>query len=135
MPFDEFPAAVRHPRAPRSPDFEFGLSTEEMQGDSEAEGPGEVEEVVEDDGERDDEGLRGFGAVDPCEDVDAICAERGEQGHVQVVQRTCRRARLQEEGSGTNLCTAHRDATACPEAIAMGLVPRCRSRRVLSSRR
>lgn len=49
---------------------------------------GEVEDIVEGEEECDDDALRDFDAVDARQHVDALWAEHGDAGHVQVVQRT-----------------------------------------------
>lgn len=55
--------------------------------EAEAEGPGEVEQVVECYGDGDYECLAGFDSVHSGEDVYAVGCECGEEGHVEVVYR------------------------------------------------
>ena len=49
----------------------------------------ELQQVEEDDGARDEEGLSRLDAVDPGQDVDGVGAEHSQHAHVNVVQNTC----------------------------------------------
>ena len=48
----------------------------------------EVQSIVEDEEEGDHEALGDFDAVDAREDVDAVWAEDGDGGHVDVIEGT-----------------------------------------------
>lgn len=61
---DELLASIRHPRAPDSANLHLGFVSQQMQRYPEVERPREVEEIIEDDGKGDDEGLADFGAID-----------------------------------------------------------------------
>lgn len=51
-----------------------------------------LQQVEEDDGAGDEQGLTWLDAVDACKDVDGICAEHCKHSHVDVVEDTCRRS-------------------------------------------
>lgn len=86
VPLHELPTAIRHTSTPRAPDIQLCMASKQVQRDPKPEWPGEVQQIVQYDGYRDDEGLRCLGPVDACEDVDAVCAERRQQRHVEVVE-------------------------------------------------
>ena len=50
----------------------------------------ELQQVENDDGAGDEQGLTWLDAVDAGQDVDGICAEYCEHPHVDVVENTCR---------------------------------------------
>lgn len=57
MTFDQLSAAVCHSCTPWPADVYFSLPTEKMKRNSEPERPGQVQEVVDDDGKSYNEGL------------------------------------------------------------------------------
>jgi hypothetical protein len=86
--FDEFRTSVSHARAPDTTYFDFCVASEEMQRDAEIGWPRQVEQVVQDNGQSYNHGLRYFGAVDTRQDVDAVGTKSRQHRHVNVVQRT-----------------------------------------------
>lgn len=87
VPFDEDPATVCHSRAPDTTYF-HAVRDVDGQRDAETKSPGEVEKIIQNDGDCDNHCLRDLRAVDTREDIDAVGAERGEERHVHIVQRT-----------------------------------------------
>ena len=83
---------MRHTRTPHTtyPEFaaDLGLVPQEVQGYSPVDRPREVQKVVDDHGDGYDDGLRDFRAVDSGQNVDAVGGKRGEEGHIDVIQRT-----------------------------------------------
>jgi len=83
---------MRHTRTPYAADPEFAadldLVPQEVQGNSPVDRPREVQKVVDDHGDGDDDGLRDLRAVDSSQNVDAVGGKCGQEGHVDIVQRT-----------------------------------------------
>jgi len=88
MSLYKLPTAIRHARGPYATNLDLLLATKEMQRDAKVDWPREVEQVVQGDRKGDDERLRDFRAVDPCENIDAVCGKGREEGHIEVVERT-----------------------------------------------
>lgn len=84
--------SVGHARAPytTNPDLavDLGLVSQQVQGNSPVDRPRKVQKVVENHGDGDDDGLQDLRTVDPSQNVDAVRGKRGEEGHVDVIQRT-----------------------------------------------
>lgn len=51
---------------------------------------GQLNEVEEEDGEANYQGLPHFNAVDTGQDVDGVCTEYSQHTHVHKVENTCR---------------------------------------------
>ena len=92
MSLHEQPTSVRHARTPHTADPEFAvdlcLVPQEVQGYSPVDRPREVQKVVSDHGNGYDDGLRDLRAVDSCQNVDAVGGKCGQEGHVDVIERT-----------------------------------------------
>ena len=93
-PLHEQPTSMSHIRTPHTTDPDFAadlglISRLISQGNSPVDWPRKVQEVVDDYGDGDDDGLRDFGAADPSQNVDIVRGKCGEEGgHVEVIQRT-----------------------------------------------
>lgn len=48
----------------------------------------ELQDVEDDDGAGDEEGLPGLDAIDPSQDVDSIRAEHSQHSHIYIIQDT-----------------------------------------------
>lgn len=53
----------------------------------------ELQQVEDDDGARDEQGLTRLDAIDSSQDIDGVGAEDCEHSHVDVVENTCRGSR------------------------------------------
>lgn len=65
-------------------------ASEFQRADAEAERPGQIEQIVERDGDSYDQSLTGLDSVHPSQDVNTISCECRQECHVQVVQRAYR---------------------------------------------
>lgn len=52
----------------------------------------ELQQVEDDDGAGDKQGLTGLDTIDARQDVDGICAEHREHSHVDIVENACRKS-------------------------------------------
>ncbi len=54
----------------------------------------ELQQIEDDDGAGDKQGLTRLNAIDACKDVDGVCAEYRKHSHVDVVKNTCRGSQI-----------------------------------------
>lgn len=90
MPLDEHSTSVGHPCTPHSTDPDFTdlvLISEQVQRNPPVDRPGKVQEIVHDNRDGNDDGLRHLRTVNPSKDVDTVRGKSGQERHVKIIKR------------------------------------------------